>query len=160
MAEIRFYHLVQSQLEQALPQLLERTLAKGWRAVVQASSPERVGVLNGVLWTYNDRSFLPHGSAEDGDAAVQPIWLTDGEDTPNQAQVLFLVDGATRASLDGFELICLVFDGHDQPVVQQARGLWKNWKEANQHKLTYWQQGPQGWEMKASADPESSTTPP
>ncbi len=42
MMEIRFYHMTRTTLEAALPQMLEKTLERGQRAVVRASSPERV----------------------------------------------------------------------------------------------------------------------
>ena len=66
MSEIAFYHLTRSPLEAALPKLLDKTLQAGKRAVVIAGSPERVEHLNGVLWSYDDASWLPHGSAKDG----------------------------------------------------------------------------------------------
>ena len=50
--EIYFYHLEHRSLEQVLPTLLERSLERGWRAVVQAASRERVEALNTLLWTY------------------------------------------------------------------------------------------------------------
>ena len=68
MTEVRFYHLQRKTLEDALPQILEKTLERGWRAVVMAGSEERVEALTQHLWSYKEFSFLPHGSARDGDA--------------------------------------------------------------------------------------------
>ena len=45
MTEVRFYHLQRKTLEDALPQILEKTLERGWRAVVMAGSEERVEAL-------------------------------------------------------------------------------------------------------------------
>jgi DNA polymerase III subunit chi len=148
MNEIRFYHLQKSRLEEALPQLLERTLSKGWRAVVKASSAERVEQLNGLLWTYSESSFLPHGSSKDGDAALQPVWLTESDENPNKANVLMLVDGAAVEGTPTYELTCLVFDGTDPEALAQARGLWKSW-QGSEAQLTYWKQEPQGWVKQA-----------
>ena len=149
MTEIRFYHLQHTRLEQALPQLLARTLDKGWRAVVQAGSSERVKALNTALWTYDESSFLPHGSAKDGDAEMQPVWLTEKDENPNDAQVLMLVDGAMRESfLPPLELVCVIFDGNDPEALDHARADWKRLK-TSAHTLTYWQQTEQGWEKKA-----------
>ncbi|MDP6884241.1 MAG: DNA polymerase III subunit chi, partial [Rhodospirillales bacterium] len=75
MTDIAFYHLQRSALESALPKLLEKTLEAGERAVVMAGSEDRVEALNGVLWTYHQDSWLPHGSARDGHAEAQPVWL-------------------------------------------------------------------------------------
>src|SRR5207244_8646954 len=101
MAEIGFYHLLATPLERALPRLLERARAQGYRIVVRAASAERVEHLNALLWTYDDASFLPHGSARDGSPESQPIWLSDRAENPNDAAMLVLVDGVEAAELAG-----------------------------------------------------------
>ena len=147
--EIRFYHLQHMTLERALPQLLEKTLERGWRAVVMAGSEERVEALNGQLWTYGKDSFLPHGSQKDGNPEMQPVWLTHFDENPNAATVLFLVDGANSGRVGEYDLCCDLFDGRDEAAVEAARGRWTACKEAG-HKLTYWQQSETGgWEIKA-----------
>lgn len=149
MAEVRFYHLTRTSLDRALPQMLEKTLERGRRAVVRASSEERVEALATGLWTYNDRSFLPHGSLKDGRGELQPIWLTTQPGAPNGAEVLFLTDGSKAEDLDGFTLCAILFDGHDEEAVAAARGQWSGLKETG-HDITYWQQDDDGrWSQKA-----------
>lgn len=149
MTEIRFYHLLRTPLERALPQLLERVMQRGWRAVVMARSTERVESLNGLLWTYRADGFLPHGSAADGNAEHQPVWLTEADENPNGANVLFLTDGAVSGKLAGYELCCELFDGNDEGIVAAARDRWRGYLEAG-HELTYWLQTEQGaWVKKA-----------
>ncbi len=146
--EISFYHLTRTTLEAALPQMLEKTLERGQRAVVRAGSAERVEALNGWLWTYKDRGFLPHGSAQDGHAARQPVWLTEKDERPNDAQVLFLTDGARGGEGAGFERCAVLFDGNDETALAAARTQWQGLKDAG-HDLTYWQQNDEGrWEKK------------
>ncbi|HLW26817.1 MAG TPA: DNA polymerase III subunit chi [Kiloniellales bacterium] len=148
MTEVRFYHLTTIGLDRALPQLLEKTLERGKRAVVMARSEERVETLCALLWTYDDRSFLPHGSARDGRAHAQPIWITDQDENPNEASYLFLTDGAESQRLNDYELCALLFDGGDPVAVQAAREQWKGLK-ADGHELSYWQQDNQGrWSRK------------
>ncbi|HTY70738.1 MAG TPA: DNA polymerase III subunit chi [Alphaproteobacteria bacterium] len=145
MTEIRFYHLRTTALERALPQLLEKILARGTRAVVMAGSPERVAALDDALWTYDDRSFLPHGSARDGFAEEQPVWLTMQPENPNRAEVLVLTDGAV-AEVGGWPMVLEIFDGNSDDAVAIARERWKAHKAAG-HELTYWKQDDQGkWE--------------
>ena len=149
MTEVRFYHLTRAKLETALPQMLEKTLERQQRAVVRASSAERVEALNNWLWTYRDRSFLPHGSAKDGHAEHQPIWLTEGGDRPNGAQVLFLTDGAGAEDLADYDLCAVIFDGNDEAALEAARTQWLALKDTG-HEVTYWQQDAQGrWEQKS-----------
>ena len=148
MTEIRFYHLQRTALEAALPPMLEKTLERGQRAVVMAASDERVEHLTDQLWTYSERSFLPHGSARDGNAAVQPVWLTTADENPNAAQVLFLTDGTRSEKVAEYQLCVELFDGNDEASVQAARARWKTYKDAG-HALTYWQQSAAGrWEQK------------
>jgi DNA polymerase III subunit chi len=149
VTEIRFYHLQRTPLELALPQLLEKVIQREWRAVVIAGSTERVAALNAQLWSYGHDSFLPHGSAEDGHGALQPIWLTCEDENPNQASFLFLVDGAGTASVENYQLCCDLFDGNDPEAVSSARVRWRQFKDQN-HELTYWQQNDQGqWGEKS-----------
>ena len=147
--EVLFYHLERTTLETVLPTLLEKTLERGWRAVVQSGSAERLEALDTALWTYRDSSFLPHGMARDGNADAQPVFLTTGADTPNGAGIRFLVDGAEPASYEGFTRMIFLFDGTDTEAVSRARAQWKSAKAAGCG-VTYWQQDPNGrWIKKA-----------
>lgn len=149
MTEILFYHLDLQPLERVLPSLVERTLARGWRAVVQAGSPERLEAIDTLLWTYSEGSFLPHGTRKDGDPARQPVYLTTEADNPNGAAVRFLVDGAAIEDVSPYERVVFLFDGGDPEGLARARDDWKRLK-ASGHAVTYWQQSQAGkWEQKA-----------
>jgi DNA polymerase-3 subunit chi len=146
MTEVFFYHLEHQPLERVLPSLVERTLDRGWRAVVQAASQERVEALDTLLWTYRDESFLPHGTRRDGNPALQPVYLTSGEDNPNNASVRFLVDGAETADVTGYARVVYLFEGRDAAAVARAREQWEGAKAAG-CSVTYWRQSPEGrWE--------------
>ena len=148
MTEVLFYHLERASLDGVLPGLLEKTLERGWRAVVRAGTRERVEALDGHLWTYRDETFLPHGAGGEGER--QPVWLTDGEDAPNDPHILFLVDGAEAdpGSLDGLERCVMIFDGNDADAVTRARGFWKA-AAAQGCETTYWRQSERGrWEKQ------------
>ena len=149
MTEVLFYHLQQTTLEQVLPTLLERSLERGWKAVVQVGNSERIDALNGALWTYSDDAFLPHGTAEDGPLEKQPVALTAESENPNGADVLFLVDGAVPGEIGPYERCVLMFDGRDDEALGAARGHWKTLSDGG-HDVTYWQQNDAGgWEKKA-----------
>jgi DNA polymerase III subunit chi len=149
MTEVLFYHLEHQPLERVLPSLVERTLERGWRAVVQAGSEERVEALDTLLWTYREDSFLPHGTRRDGNLAAQPVYLTSSEDNPNSAGVRFLVDGAETVELSSYNRVVYLFDGRDAAAVAKAREHWKAAKAAS-CEVTYWQQSSEGrWEKKA-----------
>lgn len=138
MTEMLFYHLKGQTPEQVLPALLQKSLERGWRVVVQASSEERVEALDAHLWTWRDDSFLPHGTWRDPQAGEQPIVLTTSEQNPNRATVRFLVDGADLTqNASGYERIVMLFDGDDPDAVAAARARWSKAK-AEGTEVTYW----------------------
>ena len=148
MTEIAFYHLEKSPLDQVLPKLLEKTLGAGKRALVLAGSEQCVEALAGLLWTYEQGSWLPHGTEQDGLPEDQPVWLTAADDNANGAEFLFLTDGANSAHIVDYERCFELFDGRDAAAVDAARGRWKSYGEDG-HDLTYWRQtGAGGWEKK------------
>jgi DNA polymerase-3 subunit chi len=147
-SEVNFYHLTRSSLEDTLPRLLAKTLQAGERAVVLLGSLERVEALDTHLWTYDPNGFLPHGSARDGEADRQPIWLTHLDENPNGASFLFVADRARSERLDDYTRCFELFDGRDEQAVIDARERWKAYKEAG-HTVVYWQQTSGGWEKKA-----------
>lgn len=149
MAEVLFYHLERSALEAVLPQLLEKTLERDWKAVVRVGTEERLRALDAHLWTYRDASFLPHGAAGGSADALQPVLLTTGPENPAGANVLFAVDGAEPEGLDAYQRCVVMFDGRDSEAVAAARRHWKAASAAG-HEVTYWQQNDAGrWEKKA-----------
>ena len=148
MAELWFYHLERSELERALPPLLEKCLQRGWRALVRCGSPERVEALDAALWTFRDDSFLPHGKADASNPARQPVLLTTARENPNAAQALFLIDAAEPGDIIAFERVCLMFDGRDEAALETARSHWKQAKAEGMN-ASYWRENAQGkWEKQ------------
>lgn len=149
MTEVLFYHMQNMKPENVLPPLLEKSLERGWRVVVQAGSEEHADALDAHLWTYKDDSFLPHGTWRDGDAADQPIVLAIAEGNPNAANVRFLVDsGALPADVEGYERVVLMFNGDDTEALENARAAWKDGK-ARGFAVTYWQADDHGrWQRR------------
>src|SRR5438046_10026454 len=129
MTEMLFYRLQNMSIESVLPSLLEESLGRGWRVVVQSTSPERTEALDAHLWTYSDDSFLPHATWRAGDAQDQPIILSIEEGNPNRANVRFLIDNvALPADCDSYERLVLVFNGDDADALTSARGAWADCK--------------------------------
>lgn len=154
MSEVLFYHLERRTLEDVLPSLLKKTRARGWKANVRVGSAERMEVLDNHLWTFSDQSFLAHGTSAEGHSARQPVFLTTEEDDPNDADVLFLVDGAVVANWDGdalkkFERVVWLFDGGEGNALSDARVGWRRAKETG-HEVTYWKESADGrWEKQS-----------
>jgi DNA polymerase-3 subunit chi len=149
MTEMLFYHLQRQPIERVLPTLIEKSIERGWRVVVQVASDERLEALDAHLWTFRDDSFLPHGTWREADAREQPVLLTVNDDNPNRAAVRFLVDGApVPADADSYQRIVLLFDGEDLDAVTAARERWTDGK-AKGFEVTYWQTDDEGrWQRK------------
>lgn len=144
MTQVGFYHLTRTSPDQALPELLGRTLAAGQRAVVRCGSEARVGAVDRALWAAARPDWLPHGTARTGHAALQPIWITAEDDCPNGARFVFLLDGA-ETSLGTWERVFDLFDGNDEAGLAAARQRWVAAK-ARGHELAYWKQTERGWQ--------------
>jgi DNA polymerase-3 subunit chi len=149
MTEVLFYHLQDMTLENVLPPLLEKSLERGWRVVVQSTSEERADALDAHLWTYRDDSFLPHATWRVGDAPEQPIVLIAGEGNPNGAHVRFLVDNAgLPPDCDAYQRLVLVFNGDDGDALAAARSAWTDCKTRG-FDVTYWQADERGrWQKR------------
>lgn len=150
MTEILFYQLKGQRLEQVLPALLQKSLERGWRVVVQAASEERVEALDAHLWTWRDDAFLPHGTWREPDAAEQPVLLTPNGENPNRAAVRFLVEGVELpADAAAYQRLVLLFDGDDPDALAAARERWVKVKNDG-FEVTYWQADENGrWQRQA-----------
>ena len=153
MTEVLFYHLERRSLDDVLPGLIERTLERGWRAVIKTESAERADAIDNLLWTFSERSFLPHAQTGDGEAARQPVLITMEEANLNGANVLFLVGGAepsdwSHEPISSFMRVVLLFDGRDETSLARARSAWKGAREASCD-VTYWKESVSGkWERQ------------
>jgi len=147
--DLLFYHLQSAPLERVLPDLLQKSLDKGWQAIVETAPQERVDALDTMLWTFADESFLPHGKSSDPGAEQQPIVLTHEPDNPNKADIRFFVDSGDVTAHTSYQRLVYIFNGHDEEAVERARTQWKAAKAQN-ITATYWQQNQAGaWEKKA-----------
>jgi DNA polymerase-3 subunit chi len=149
MTEVLFYHLQNMSLENVLPPLLEKSLERGWRVVVQSTSQERTDALDAHLWTYSDDSFLPHATSRVADAPDQPIVLAIEDGNPNRANVRFQVDNAALpADAESYDRVVLVFNGEDGDALAAARETWKDCKSRG-FEVTYWQTDERGrWQRR------------
>jgi DNA polymerase-3 subunit chi len=146
MAEIGFYHLTRSTLDQALPQLLVRTLAAGHRALVLGPAAAELDALSAALWAQS--AWLPHGTDVDGDADLQPIWLSTEPEPANGARYLFLVAGAETDRIKEYDRAFDIFDGNNPAAVAAARLRWKTVRDGG-HTVAYWKQTESGWHKQA-----------
>ncbi|MBX2855293.1 MAG: DNA polymerase III subunit chi [Rhodobacteraceae bacterium] len=157
MAEVLFYHLTNRRLEATLPELLLKSQARGWRALVRCGSIERARDLSRLLWTFDAGAFVPHGTREEPMPQRQPVYLTDGEEIPNEPEVLFLVDGAEASveEVSAAQRTCLMFSDADTAAKQAARGWWKTYTDAGLA-AAYWAEEGGRWVKKQEKKQEKN----
>lgn len=143
-----FYHLEASTLESVLPGLLEKTLEKGWRALVKL--PEgKLAQLDNFLWTFREDAFLPHGREDEPQSDLQPILLSSTIESAKGFDAVFLLDGAAIKDMEGVSRAMIMINGRAAEDVQRERARWKTLKETGAS-LAYYQQNERGrWEKKA-----------
>tara|TARA_B100001059_G_C17777303_1_gene552071 strand:- start:911 stop:1372 length:462 start_codon:yes stop_codon:yes gene_type:complete len=150
MAEVYFYHLTSSPLEQALPDLLEKVSANKWRALIRGTDENWLERLDAHLWQYHDDNFLAHGKAGGDHDSEQPILLTTNIENVNNAEILLLTHQAKidPAEVSKFARVCLIFNGMDSQELNSARSDWKNLTDAG-IPAQYWAQENGRWTKKA-----------
>lgn len=150
MTEIRFYHMERSTLESTLPSLLGKAFSMGKKIIVKTPNTQSAEHINTLLWTQNPNSFLPHGTAKDGNAEHQPIWITENDENPNGADTLILTGGVEHEKMEDFTLCCEMLNGNNPDEITAARARWKIYKDKG-FEITYWQQSQEGrWENKTA----------
>lgn len=102
------YHHSISPVEKVLPKLLEKVLAANHRVVVMAESAEQLQIIDQFLWTYSKSELLPHGTEEDGNPHLQPIWLTTKEENPNNSDVLVIVGSMQPNYVQQFKKVLIL----------------------------------------------------
>ncbi len=147
--EYWFYHLPEGAgVDEALPALLEKTLHKGWRAVVYCRDELQRDQLDDMLWTYRDDSFLPHGRAGTAEADRQPVLLTVENAQAHAAEAVFVLSARTPPNGESVERVVIMFEDSDGDARQHARERWKALKGAGAT-VSYWRRGPAGrWEKQ------------
>ena len=152
MGAAYFYHLTRQPLERALPVLLGKALAAGWRVELRGTDPARMAWLDEALWRGPEDSFLPHGLAGGAHDADQPVLLTAGGAAANDPACLMAIDGAEveAGEVAALERVCILFDGHDPAAVDRARAQWKALTGAG-CAAQYWSEETGRWQKKAES---------
>lgn len=125
MAEAMFYGTRGTPPETALPQLLDRILARGWQVELRGTDRARMEALDLALWTDGD-GFRPHGLAGGPHDALQPVLLT-WTPAASGRDCLVLIDGAALAEGEAAsaQRVCILFDEDDEAARRIARDQWR-----------------------------------
>lgn len=96
MTRVDFYLLSQDQpvdRDRFICRLTEKAFRLGHRVFLQSDSPEHARRLDEMLWSFRDRSFVPHGLARDVDGDPDfPVAI--GDDITPEGQYDLLINCA------------------------------------------------------------------
>ncbi|OPZ78363.1 MAG: DNA polymerase III subunit chi [Alphaproteobacteria bacterium ADurb.Bin438] len=143
---IDFYHLTSSTLQKILPQLAINIDKTKKHAIFLFKDDNEVEKFNDYLWTFKDTSFIPHGSKNDGNENLQPIFLSSEFSNPNDAKFIVYTSPLNNINPE-FERVFIIFNGNNKMELEMARNLWKK-GIALSAEMHYWQDLPEGWVEK------------
>jgi len=111
--------------------LAEKALEQGLKVAVRTSSPGETAEVDDLLWTFADRSFVPHGvwPAEPEFAAATPVLIGSSALPDTHRDVLFNLAPDAPADVSGYARVCEVVGG-DEESRQRARLRWRAYRDA------------------------------
>lgn len=93
------------------------------RVLVKTNTTDAQESINNTLWTFAQKSFIPHGSVLDPNPDLQPIYITTGSENPIKANVLVLV-GTLDGIYDSFERVFVMLGGEDESLLVAAKAAY------------------------------------
>jgi DNA polymerase-3 subunit chi len=114
--------------------LIEKAYLQGLRVVVLSASAADATALDDLLWTFNDRSFVPHRLCRDTESmsADTPVHVSTALDAATAAELLVNLSDRLPAGLERFARIAEIIDG-DPERRRLGRERFKSYRE---HELT------------------------
>lgn len=107
--------------------LAEKALAQGLKVFIHTGSPEQSMLLDELLWTYKDISFVPH--AVDRIRSGEPVLVSHTTDhVPDHTSVLINLGNAVPGDIRRFERVTELVDQTDA-VKLEARNRFRQYRE-------------------------------
>jgi len=111
--------------------LAEKAYEQGLAVTLRAASPGEAVELDELLWTFSDRSFVPHAvwPLDAELAAESPVLVTGGELPPSHRDVLVNLAADLPDAVPGYGRI-LEIVAADEESKSLARARWRRYREA------------------------------
>ena len=144
--DISFYEVTGEIFERPVCQLIEKAYQTGKNTFVKVEDVNFQELINKTLWTFSQKSFIPHGSALDPFPEKQPVFISSTENNVNNSKILISV-GSEYKDIKGFERVIIVF-AHDSNFQKElCRSLYLKYKELYGG-MKYYKQNIKGiWEL-------------
>jgi DNA polymerase-3 subunit chi len=115
----------------AVCRLAEKAFDQGLKVAVRTSSPGETAEVDDILWTFADRSFVPHGvwPAEPEFGAATPVLIGHSTLPQSHRDVLINLAADAPADFSSYARVCEVVGG-DADARQRARLRWRTYRDA------------------------------
>ena len=87
--------------------------------------------INDLMWTFNDTSFIPHGSQNDLNPDKQKVYLTCNEENLNNANIIFSIDGIIVKKPDNWNRCIYIFNEQNLKVTDELELYKREIKDLN-----------------------------
>jgi DNA polymerase-3 subunit chi len=139
---INFYKVQNENFIKTICLLVEKAYQSNYKIIIKTSDSLLENEINKTLWTYSQKTFIPHGSSKDPLPEKHPIYITTGEENPNKANLKIFVN-SIEPYKGNFDKVLYIF--LDNPENNEnSRALYENYK-INGASTTYHIQETQGW---------------
>jgi DNA polymerase-3 subunit chi len=119
MTSVDFYILRESSRMDRLQltcRLVEKAFRAGKRICINTASEAEARTLDEMLWTFSEKSFLPHDLADTGDSELSPVKIFSGLGDTDEHEVLINLAEEVPVCFSQFERLL-------EPVDQVPQNL-------------------------------------
>ena len=149
MSKISFYQVMNGEVVKFSCQLLEKCFQNQIKTFVQVVDEEAAIALDRTLWTFAQRSFIPHAMDTDPNPEKQPIYISHTDKCPIDAKGLMLI-GVDRLDVKDFDRVMVMFDGTSTTKLKRAEALMASFQGLG-HEVEYYLQNSKGtWSIRSS----------
>jgi len=111
--------------------LAEKACEQGLRVAVRTAGPAETAALDELMWTFSDRSFVPHAvwPAEPAVAGHTPVLIASGATPDSHCDVLINLGHEGPPEPGRYARICEIV-GADEDARRHARARWRSYSDA------------------------------
>jgi DNA polymerase-3 subunit chi len=108
--------------------LAEKAYLRELEVVLVSETPEDAAALDELLWTFNERSFVPHDVCRTGEPCGAPVKLTSDLSAVDTADLLVNLSGRLPVGWERFARIAEIIDS-DAELRRRGRDRFKAYRD-------------------------------
>lgn len=148
MSKINFYQVMNGETLKFSCQLLEKCYQNNIKTFVQLADEAMADTLNRMLWTFSQKSFIPHGGEKDPMPEKHPIYISINPTCPINASGLMLI-GVERPDIKDYERVMVMIDGAVPLEVKKAEAFMAALTKLGHQVEYYLQNAKAGWDLRS-----------